>query len=588
MKKLYERTKSVIHESMTDQVSKLLGTEPGSVESAIDALSFADYLELSNAVNTDDKDLVREILQLDATKTENTDELGDEFNDDDQDEDDLWGMNDLDEFDDDDDLEEGLADIDMNISSWGKVDPNFADDPEYKIVLKTPGGKHYRYRSLDDMKERLRLGFQKNPNLWDDIKAGKTTWTLVRNDLDESGLEEADNPFQAITPPSQQLPSKSLAQKNPNNNQSSAGETNQSAEEERKDIDKLETGDEIEVIDVDGNPTPAEIVSTTSPGDTYVVRGKSGKEHIMRKDNITGTPKMAESYRSSKTESWNEKTDSVEAVRSAIIHRVRGQHLDLIDKYGIEKVMDAIDSTAEYYGSIGLDEIGSSDVSAFVDSVRTELGEPSMFEDTDLARMKRLAGLPVMEAGDEQTVRNRLERMIDYARRDQHSFRKADVRDSITKERRALKAIAYMDHGMPADEAWEYFQTGKHSQDFEVDSPMREADHSARKDLKDFAGVKCQNCKKGTYQETSIHDDWDGVLHCTKCGQQVERHQEVNETASGGATGAGAVAVGAVAVGGMQKRGNPSIYSTAEKPEPKKKGKKTSKKNEGLGRNKKS
>ena len=41
----------------------------------------------------------------------------------------------------------------------------------------------------------------------------------------------------------------------------------------------------------------------------------------------------------------------------------------------------------------------------------------------------------------------------------------------------------------------------------------------------DMKGKKCTTCKKGTYEETSQHDDMDGVLHCTKCQKEVKRHQ---------------------------------------------------------------
>ena len=34
---------------------------------------------------------------------------------------------------------------------------------------------------------------------------------------------------------------------------------------------------------------------------------------------------------------------------------------------------------------------------------------------------------------------------------------------------------------------------------------------------------KCEKCHEGYYTETSIYDDWDGVLHCSKCGHQVKR-----------------------------------------------------------------
>jgi len=41
----------------------------------------------------------------------------------------------------------------------------------------------------------------------------------------------------------------------------------------------------------------------------------------------------------------------------------------------------------------------------------------------------------------------------------------------------------------------------------------------------DMTGKKCKSCKKGVYKETSIHDDMDGVLHCSKCGEQIKRYQ---------------------------------------------------------------
>lgn len=43
----------------------------------------------------------------------------------------------------------------------------------------------------------------------------------------------------------------------------------------------------------------------------------------------------------------------------------------------------------------------------------------------------------------------------------------------------------------------------------------------------DMLGKRCQECEIGTYQETSIYDDWEGVLHCTKCGNEEIRYKEV-------------------------------------------------------------
>jgi hypothetical protein len=42
----------------------------------------------------------------------------------------------------------------------------------------------------------------------------------------------------------------------------------------------------------------------------------------------------------------------------------------------------------------------------------------------------------------------------------------------------------------------------------------------------DRRGQICTKCGAGDYQETNIHDDWDGVLHCTneKCNHEVRRY----------------------------------------------------------------
>ena len=41
--------------------------------------------------------------------------------------------------------------------------------------------------------------------------------------------------------------------------------------------------------------------------------------------------------------------------------------------------------------------------------------------------------------------------------------------------------------------------------------------------MTDRTGKSCFSCHKGVYKETTIRDDWDGVLHCDKCGAQVKR-----------------------------------------------------------------
>jgi hypothetical protein len=46
-------------------------------------------------------------------------------------------------------------------------------------------------------------------------------------------------------------------------------------------------------------------------------------------------------------------------------------------------------------------------------------------------------------------------------------------------------------------------------------------------DFDDRKGQICTKCGVGNYQETSIHDDWDGMLHCTnkECNHEVKRYK---------------------------------------------------------------
>ena len=59
-------------------------------------------------------------------------------------------------------------------------------------------------------------------------------------------------------------------------------------------------------------------------------------------------------------------------VVNAITRRILLQRTDLLSKYGPEKVMNAIDEVADFVGDV--EEIGSSDVSAFVKQVEQKLG----------------------------------------------------------------------------------------------------------------------------------------------------------------------------------------------------------------------
>jgi hypothetical protein len=77
------------------------------------------------------------------------------------------------------------------------------------------------------------------------------------------------------------------------------------------------------------------------------------------------------------------KEDQDSPVASAIARRIMSQRLDLLQKYGPQKVMDAIDEVADFVGDV--EEIGSSDVSAWVKHAEQLLGNmgESVTEGTD-------------------------------------------------------------------------------------------------------------------------------------------------------------------------------------------------------------
>jgi hypothetical protein len=88
-------------------------------------------------------------------------------------------------------------------------------------------------------------------------------------------------------------------------------------------------------------------------------------------------------------------------VESAIIRRIAMVRSDLL-KYGIDKVMDAVKEVASYVGDV--DEIGSSDVSAWVKHVEEILGSQEVEEDLDPQQKKAGQLGPTEKVGKEGAV----------------------------------------------------------------------------------------------------------------------------------------------------------------------------------------
>ena len=74
-----------------------------------------------------------------------------------------------------------------------------------------------------------------------------------------------------------------------------------------------------------------------------------------------------------------ESTTSTDAVERAILNRIMVAHTDLLMKFGPDKVMQAAEEVAYNVGDV--DEIGTSDVSAYVNQVKQILGAPAELDE---------------------------------------------------------------------------------------------------------------------------------------------------------------------------------------------------------------
>lgn len=89
-------------------------------------------------------------------------------------------------------IDENIADTGMSITSYyaGEVDPDFANSPDWPIVIQSPkpASKRYRFKDKEDLNNFLR-------GKADKVLSGNTDWIVVRNDtaMDEDRTDDAFN-----------------------------------------------------------------------------------------------------------------------------------------------------------------------------------------------------------------------------------------------------------------------------------------------------------------------------------------------------------------------------------------------------------
>jgi len=110
-------------------------------------------------------------------------------------------------------------------------------------------------------------------------------------------MNEADNPYatpKASAPPAAVPPSTAASSIDALAQPNATSQEVDNEENQRKEVDDLSIGDDIEVIDISGDPTPVTVKNPRGPGETLIVQTDKGEEHMIKKMAVSGTPKLQE------------------------------------------------------------------------------------------------------------------------------------------------------------------------------------------------------------------------------------------------------------------------------------------------------
>ena len=254
MKYIKNLEDQILIEGLADDAAEVSGLDSDAVGKAVTALDFAAYLELGNAVNVEDADRIREILNISEVVPEDP----------------VLGEIDLEEDDE---------------------HPEDQFPHEDTLLCSLCGSQGY-----DDWGNTCtRCGGQGRLTLDGEYIANEAFELAYGYD---EIISEADNPSApataapvptAIQPPSAGSTIDALA-KPADTAADNDDDDDEDEVQQRKEVDDLQIGDEIEVADIDGQPAAGRVLNIHGPGNTIVITGKDDKEHMIHKDSILSTP----------------------------------------------------------------------------------------------------------------------------------------------------------------------------------------------------------------------------------------------------------------------------------------------------------
>lgn len=258
-----------LYESLKDEVTELLqDVDADKLEDMMKELTFAQYLELAAAVADENVDKANEILNL-PDGEETLDDIDTDIEVDDEDE--------LD-FGDDDERQE---DFDLDLGDEGAED-----------VAETRSGAAPGWMLRQDPELAAKAKKTKEPYIQMSKLAQYADSDEWRTPPPDEELEEQDNPYAGLTPPSQQrLPTATgTGVEMPTvPGVDDVGDEEESSLVSKKEIDDLEPGDEVTVSDISGKSVKAKVRNPRGPADSVVVMGDGG-EFVVKKDKVLDTP----------------------------------------------------------------------------------------------------------------------------------------------------------------------------------------------------------------------------------------------------------------------------------------------------------
>lgn len=610
MTKLEKVIESVLRESIVDDAAELVGIEKEDAEARVSGLTFANYLELGNAVDIEDEETAREIL---GTVSE---------------------------------IEEGMVD-----------EEKLLDKPT--PTLKDLAKKHDM--SLGDIGAQLAKGIKAEKEHTSDMLVAKEIALDHLNELPDyytklEKMEEADNPYQAPqaapAPAAAAAPSAgssidALAQPNATSNEVD------NEENQRKEVDDLTIGDDIEVIDISGDPTAVTVKNPRGPGETLIVQTDKGEEHMIKKIAVSGTPQIAEAFRDFIGEGLS--YEDIEALKEATINEdyydSEGEGASLAQNlatygwivyiswsrddldYALYKNVDKDNNRGDYaflkvdkatgswqtQRSKRNDEMGTESgdapelmhvIKAIESSATVDEGQNANKTEHSGAKKGKGAYYGQKKTAKRDSNKKRRENDKQAVNEDESFFffldpdgrgdgatvmsSKGDIHDHYDDSETAMQEVRRLNAEFGKDNDGNPIGVNESVLSDHVKIEYRDPDGRYIIVTAGVAGYWAIG--KGRYSDDfdrtsfktlddAMNDAQETVSNLDEDFSRIMELAGLKETSSGGGTGAGAIASAPAAMNGMQSR-NQSIYGkTTKKPKPKERAKESTE--DGIGRNKK-